>query len=96
MWIIIQSGSTIKLSLRSVSHSCPGYGFTEPAGRAADIGVSFADVVTIDASALAAAEEHLAERAEQLKALEFLEESPWDGLQDRDDHLGMCCSQQKI
>jgi hypothetical protein len=60
-----------------------GYGFASAATRASEIRVSFEDVVTVTLSDLAAVDNVFLARAQKLKTLEFLDESPWDGVEDR-------------
>lgn len=66
----------------SAADSLYRYGFTEFASKASDIVVSYADVVTLSLKDLAEGDENFSHRAAELKALNLLEESPWDGLED--------------
>lgn len=66
----------------SAADSLFRYGFTEFASKASDIVVSYADVVTLSLKDLAEGDENFSHRAAELKALNLLEESPWDGLED--------------
>lgn len=66
----------------STADSLYRYGFTSTATRASEIRVSFEDVVTVTLLDLAEVDEVFLARAQQLKVLELLDESPWDGVED--------------
>ncbi|CAL1165116.1 unnamed protein product [Cladocopium goreaui] len=66
----------------STADSLYRYGFASAATRASEIRVSFEDVVTVTLSDLAAVDNVFLARAQKLKTLEFLDESPWDGVEE--------------